>query len=315
MNSPANRLSDPTPAFDEAAIRTHIEMLHQLAAGIQGKFVVSTFFANPTGEDRSGGTISHHAVGDVDGMVDAVMAHASTPNANVYICPNLMRQSLERGKKGAEADVVAVLAIVADMDDDTGRAGAMPTDPNYVIESSPGNFQCFLLLDKPLPPGEAKPLAMALKRAANSDHCTVDVSHVWRVPGCLNWPNAKKLARGRSPNPSAVRIAQSWDGSLTPVDELSAAIQPWQSAPETASAVSLGDLPSLDGIDISATASELLAANEVGDRSAWAAKVVEQLAFDGLTPEQACAVFLAASGDWFRRYETRDPIRTLSASG
>lgn len=79
MNSPANRLSDPTPAFDEAAIRTHIEMLHQLAAGIQGKFVVSTFFANPTGEDRSGGTISHHAVGDVDGMVDAVMAHASTP--------------------------------------------------------------------------------------------------------------------------------------------------------------------------------------------------------------------------------------------
>lgn len=309
MNSPANRLPDPTPAFDEAAIRTHVEMLHQLAAGIQGKFVVSTFFANPTGEDRSGGTISHHAVGDVDGMVESVTVHAQTPNANVYICPNLMRQSLERGKKGAEADVVAVLAIVADMDDDTGRAGAMPTDPNYVIESSPGNFQCFLLLDKPLPPGEAKPLAMALKRAANSDHCTVDVSHVWRVPGCLNWPNAKKLARGRSPNPSAVRIAQPWDGSLTSVDELSTAIQPWLSAPETASAVSLGELPSLDGIDISATASELLAANEVGDRSAWAAKVVEQLAFDGLTPEQACAVFLAASGDWFRRYETRDPIK------
>lgn len=309
MNSPANRLPDPTPAFDEAAIRTHVEMLHQLAAGIQGKFVVSTFFANPTGEDRSRGTISHHAVGDVGGMVDAVMAHAFTPNANCYVCPNLMRLNLERGKKGAEADVVAVLAIVADMDDDTGRAGAMPTDPNYVIESSPGNFQCFLLLDKPLPPGEAKPLAMALKRAANSDHCTVDVSHVWRVPGCLNWPNAKKLARGRSPNPSAVRIAQPWDGSLTSVDELSAAIQPWLSAPETASAVSLGDLPSLDGIDISATASELLAANEVGDRSAWASKVVEQLAFDGLTPEQACAAFLAASGDWFRRYETRDPIK------
>ncbi|MDX0426820.1 hypothetical protein BMJ32_12930 [Sinorhizobium medicae] len=280
-----------------------------MADGLHGVFVVSTFFANTTGEDRAGGVISHHPVGDLDGMVDAVMAHAETPNANCYICPNLMRPNLERGKKGAEADVLAVLAIVADMDDDTGRAGEMPIDPNLVIESSPGNFQCFLLLDKPLPPAEAKPLAMALKRAANSDHCTVDVSHVWRVPGCLNWPNAKKLARGRSPNPSAVRIAQPWDGSLTAVDELSAALQPWLSAPVVVSTVSLGDLPSLDGIELSATAAELLAADDVGDRSIWASKVVEQLAFDGLTAEQACAAFLSATGDWFRRYDTRDPIK------
>ncbi|MQU69114.1 DUF3987 domain-containing protein [Sinorhizobium meliloti] len=310
MNSPANRLPDPTPAFDEAAIRTHVEMLHQLAAGIQGKFVVSTFFANPTGEDRSGGTISHHAVGDVDGMVDAVMAHASTPNANCYVCPNLMRLNLERGKKGSEPDVAAVLALVADLDDDTGRSGTMPIESSCVVESSPGNYQCFLLLERPLSPGEAKPLAKALKLAANADHCTVDMSHVWRIPGTLNWPNAKKLARGRPAEPVAVAIAEPWDGSLIDVDELRSTLEQWSSR-ESASGqlVTLGELPSVDDIEISETAAAMLSADDVGDRSEHAARVVEQLAFDGLTAEQACAAFLAASGDWFRRYETRDPIK------
>ncbi len=300
----------PAAAFDEAAIRAHVEMLHQLAQGIAGKFVVSTFFANPTGEDKAGGIISHHPVGDVDGMVDAVMAHAETPNANVYICPNLMRPSLERGKKGSEADVMAVLALVADMDDDTGRSGHMPIDPNYVVESSHGNFQCFVLLDRPLPPSEAKPLAKALKLAANADHCTVDVSHVWRVPGGLNWPNAKKLARGRSPEAVAVAIAQPWDGSLVDVDELRSTLEPW-SGKESVSGqlVTLGELPSVGDIETSETAALMLATDDVGDRSAWASKVVEQLAFDGLTAEQACAVFLAATGNWFKRYDTKDPVK------
>ncbi|MFS8051603.1 DUF3987 domain-containing protein [Rhizobium sp. BR 317] len=307
---PAVKQPNTAAAFDECAVRSHVGMLHQLAVGIAGKFVVSTFFANPTGEDRTGGIISHHAVGDVDGTVDAVMAHAFTPNANVYICPSIMRPTLERGKKGGEGDVVAVLALVADLDDDTGRSGTMPIDPAYVIESSPGNFQCFLLLDRPMPPGEAKPLAMALKRAANADHCTADMSHVWRVPGCLNWPNAKKLARGRSPDPVTVSVAEAWDGSLISVDELRATLQQWASAPASGQSVTLGELPSADGITVSADAAEMLAANDVGDRSEHAARVVEQLAFDGLTAEQACAVFQAATGDWLHKYSTEDRAQT-----
>ncbi|MEO4000331.1 DUF3987 domain-containing protein [Mesorhizobium sp. CAU 1732] len=298
---------DLTPSFDEPAIRKHVEMLHQLAVGFTGKFVVSAFFANPNGEDRAGGVISHHAVGDIDGTVESVMAHAQTPNANVYICPNLMRPSLERGKKGGEADVVAVLALVADMDDDTGRAGSMPIDPNFVVESSPGNFQCFLLLAKPLSPQEAKPLASGLKRAANADHCTVDVSHVWRVAGCLNWPNAKKLSRGRSPDAVSVTVAKQWDGTVTSIDDLQAALAPHIQASAELRPVLIGDLPPIDGIDISVPAAELLAADEVGDRSAHAAKVVEQLSFDGLSAEQALVVFLSAKGDWFARYESKDP--------
>lgn len=295
-------------AFDEPAVREHAEILHRLAAGLQGKFVVSTFFANPSGEDARGSVISHHAVGDIDGMVDAVMAHASTPNANVYICPNLMRPTLERGAKGAEADVVAVLALVADMDDDTGRAGEMPIAANYAVESSPGNFQKIIFLETPLPPADAKPLASALKRGANSDHCTMDVSHVWRVPGTLNWPNKKKLERGRSALPAIVSVSQEWQGDLTTIDDLTTALAPWaNSGAIIGSPTELGEIPPVNGLEISGVASEMLAADDVGDRSGWASKVVERLAFDGLSPEQACAAFLSATGNWFERYQTKNP--------
>lgn len=293
---------DVTPSFDELAVRKHVEMLHQLAAGLKGKFVVSVFFANPNGEDRAGGVVSHHAVGDVSGTIESVMAHAQTQNANVYICPNLMRPSLERGKKGGETDVVAVLALVADMDDDTGRSGTMPFPPDYAIESSPGNHQCFVLLDKPISKEAAKPLAVALKRVANSDHCTVDTSHVWRVPGTLNWPNRKKLGRGRSSIPATVSVSAEWDGVLSSVDELSVTLAPFMQAASESRQFEVGELPSLDGIDIGTHAVKLLSANEVGDRSEHAARVVEQLAFDGLSAEQALVVFLSATGDWFARY-------------
>ncbi len=305
---PAAKLPEPTFTFDEPAIREHVEMLHRLAHGMQGKFVVSTFFANPTGEDNGGSIISHHSIGDIDGMVDAVTAHAQTPNANVYICPNLMRQSLEPRKKGSETDVVAVLTLVADLDDDTGRSGTMPINPSYVVESSPGNFQCFLLLDRPLSVDEAKPLARALKIAANADHCTADMAHVWRVPGGLNWPNAKKLARGRAPEPVAVTIAEPWDGSLIDVDELRTTLEPWAGKESVSGQlVTLGELPPVGDIHVSETAAAMLASDDVGDRSEHAARVVEQLAFDGLTAEQACAAFLSATGDWFWRYDSKDP--------
>jgi hypothetical protein len=298
----------PAAAFDEAAIRNHVKMMHRLAAGIDGLLVTSAYFANPTGDIDAPGAVTHHAIGDVDGMVDAIIAHASTPNANVFTGLQVMRKGLARGKRGGEGDIVAVLGLVVDLDADTGRAGTMPLEPNAVLETSSGNYQPFILFDQALSPSEAKPLAAALKRATGSDHGTADVAHVWRIPGTLNWPNKKKLDRGRSPEPISVLVDLAWDGSLTSVDELRATLEPWVAAPPSHSSVTIGDLPSIEGIELSTRAAEMLAANDVGDRSAWASKVVEQLAFDGLAAEQACATFLAATGNWFERYASKDPV-------
>ncbi|MBB3743716.1 hypothetical protein FHX10_003215 [Rhizobium sp. BK591] len=299
---------NPAAVFNEAAIRAHAEMVHSLAAGIDGLLVTSAYFANPTGDCDAPGAVTHHAVGDVDGMVEAITAHASTPNANVFTGLQVMRKGLARGKRGREADIVAVLGLVVDLDADTGKSGQMPVEPNLVLETSGGNFQPFVLFDRAISPAEAKPLAAALKRATGSDHGTADIAHVWRIPGTLNWPNKKKLERGRSPEPISVLVDLAWDGALTSVDELRAALEPWAVAPDGHSSVTIGDLPSIEGVELSTRAAEMLAANDVGDRSAWASKVVEQLAFDGLTAEQACAAFLSATGNWFERYATKDPI-------
>ncbi|NRP70595.1 hypothetical protein ILFOPFJJ_01476 [Ensifer psoraleae] len=294
----------PVAAFDEAAIRAHCAMLHSLADGINGVLVSSVFFANTTGGADVDGAVSHHAIGDVDGTVEAIMAHASTAGANCYIGLQVMRRGLGRGKRGTEADIVAVLGLVADMDSDKRMSGSLPLDANLVLETSPGNQQPFILFDRPIPPAEAKPLAAALKRATGSDHGTADIAHVWRIPGCLNWPNKKKLERGRSIEPVTVIVQDHWDGTLTSVEELRGALEPWSGPAAAAASVTLGELPSVNGIAVTENASVLLAACDVGDRSEHAARVVEQLAFDGYTAEQAASLFLSSEGDWFHRYTT-----------
>ncbi|WP_332716677.1 AAA family ATPase [Pelagibacterium mangrovi] len=284
-----------------SALRAHVQMLHNLAAGTEGLLVTSTYFA-------SGGTgpITHHPIGDVDGMVAALEAHIGTPGANSYVGLQVMRRGLERGKRGTEADIVAVLGLVADMDGDTGNnSGQYPLPPNYVVESSAGNCQAFWLFDKPISPTVAKGIAAGLKSATGSDHCTADVAHVWRVPGTLNHPSATKLARGRSPEPQPVTVAQEWDGTLTDPTALALAVAGHGAAAREAKTIELGELPSVDGIDVSPRAMEKMACNlePKEDRSGHAFKVVEQLHFDGHKPEEAAAIFLTSTGNWVERYK------------
>ncbi|CAI2935040.1 AAA family ATPase [Aminobacter niigataensis] len=297
MPQPAEQL-DPT----SSPVRNHVEMLHRLAAGVDGVLVVSVFNANLP-DDK--GIVTHHAIGDVGGMVDAIDAHSQTPGANCYVGLQVMRRGLARGSRGKEADIAAVLGLVADMDADTGKGdGEYPLPPNLVVETSPGNMQPFWLFDRPVAPAIAKDIAKGLKVATGSDHGTGDVCHVWRVPGTLNHPNKKKLARGRSPDPAHVTAAEPWDGTLTDPAALALAVAGRSAAVADKAPVALGEIPDVDGVEVSDKLAGLLAANEVGDRSAHAARVVEQLGFEGYAAEVAAALFLSASGDWFQRYGT-----------
>ncbi|WMT91001.1 AAA family ATPase [Pelagibacterium sp. H642] len=298
-------LEDTDPS---EGIRTHIQVLHDLAAGIDGVLVAATYYTGHTG-----GSITHHAIGDVDGMAGAIAAHLETPGANSYVGLQVMRRGLQRGKRGTEADIVAVLGLVADMDADTGNAGGeYPLPPNYIVESSAGNLQAFWLFDRPVTPAVAKEIAAGLQVATASDHCTKDITHVWRVPGTLNHPNAKKLERGRSPAPQPVRVAQPWDGTYTDPAALALAVAGRGATANESKAIELGDLPSVDGIEVSPRAAEKLARNlDPGeDRSGQAYAVVEQLHFDGHTAEEAAALFMAATGNWTSRYRDEAHMRS-----
>ncbi|GMO20832.1 AAA family ATPase [Bradyrhizobium sp. TM233] len=275
-------------AFDPESIQQFLEIIHDRAHGLDGYFVVSVFI-----EDAPG-TITHHRVGDVEGTRESVAAHADTPGANVYMPLCVMRRDLPRGRKGGEADVVAVIGLVADMDADTGKIGEMPMKPSFMIETSPGNTQQVILFDKPLPPEEAKPLAVALKKASGSDHGTADISHVWRIPGTLNWPTKTKALK--EPFQGLVYSGSQLADSLSSVlDEPQAGTQFDERFSGRVEAASLWDGAS----DILRAA---LLSDGLPDRSEHAASVFEHCGFEGLSLNEAISLCLAKGGAWKERY-------------
>src|SRR4051794_30159563 len=185
MNMHANARLNEVMRFDRAAVEPHVAMLHQLAeaSNADGCLVLFAAGENPVTGRKEGPLVQHFRIGDLAGMVGAVLGCGHTPHLNVYAPFALFRKSLARGDKGSEADVVAVLALVADQDNDTDKGGTLPLEPPYVVESSAGNFQAVFPLARALTVAEAKPIAQALVDAVGCDHGTKDLSHVWRIPG------------------------------------------------------------------------------------------------------------------------------------
>ena len=238
-------------------------------------------------------------------MIAAIAAHASTPGANVYTGLHLMRSDLPRGKRGSRADILAVLGLVADMDRDTGKVGAMPVAPSLIVETSPGNAQPFILFDQALAPERAELLAGALQRATSSDAGTSDITHVWRIPGTLNYPGAAKTARGRSPHPAPVLLREAFIGEVHSEAKLievlaSFIAEPAATGLHVAFAQRVDINPLLERLrDIGGA---LLIADGQPDRSVHAARVVEQLHFEGFTLDEVVSLCLKQGGAWIERY-------------
>jgi RepB DNA-primase from phage plasmid len=281
--------------FDAAAIHNHVELLHQSAKGCDGIFVVSVFIG------PSPGTITHHRVGEVEAMVASIMAHAATPEANVYTGLHLMRSDLPRGKRGGKADITMVLGLVADMDADTGKLGTMPVTPSLVIETSPGNTQPVILFDHAVAPEKAETLAKALQIATASDSGTGDIAHVWRIPGTLNYPNAAKISRGRSSAPAAVLLQTAFVGEVCGEEKLTEILSPYiveptANGPHANFATSVDTAPLWERLTDIGRA--VLIADGEPDRSTHAARVVEQLHFEGFTLDETVSLCLERTGKW-----------------
>ena len=203
-----------SPRFDCAAIESHISLLHALAAGCSGVLILA-----PIWEGRPP-RCQRFAIGAISAMVDAIMSFNGVPSVNLYAPWCVMRGDLAPGKKGAECDVQHVLAAVADVDNDKCIHREIQVEPSYVVETSPGNFQSIYVFARPLSVREAKPVLCAMHEAIGGDSAQKDCSHVWRIPGTLNWPTKSKLARGRLPEPAPVQIKSPFDGILVDPKEL-----------------------------------------------------------------------------------------------
>jgi hypothetical protein len=226
------------PPIDQAAIRQHCEIIHGLAVPFagNGRLIIARFAEDPDQTNPKTGkpglplkpTVAHVAVGDVGTTVRTICNLTVGQHANVYAPLAVFRPDLRKGGKGYETDIVAVLGLCADFDDpDASRwPERLPLPPDFVLETSAGRFQAFYLFDTPQRVQEAKPVAEQLKAFAACDHGSSDMSHVWRVAGSLNWPNGKKVHEGgRSRDPQIVRVARAWNGTLTSIENLAAALR------------------------------------------------------------------------------------------
>jgi hypothetical protein len=203
-------------------------MLHRLAQSLcgRGKLIVASYGQNPTTGVNIPPRVLHFEIGEIDAMTDGITQLSRDQHRNVYVPLAVFDPNLPPGKKGGEQQMVASLGFVADFDDDDAAnyAERMPVPPNYVLETSSGRFQSFLLSHEPIEPKRAKQLARLLKDRTGCDHGTCDTSHVWRIPGTPNWPNKKKVDQGRSVTPRIVEVVQPWHGSFTAVETLEAAL-------------------------------------------------------------------------------------------
>jgi hypothetical protein len=128
---------------------------------------------------------------------------------NLYFQVNRPRHTLR--KKAEKGDIGEIVAAHVDIDLPGGRdaeeearilkslRGTKP--PPTVIVFSGGGYQAFWCIDPPIiannisiPATEAHNAATA--RHLGGDHCH-NIDRVMRLPGTVNFPDAKKLARGR----------------------------------------------------------------------------------------------------------------------
>jgi len=206
------RADAPESDADHEAIRSHVAMLHEFAVGanVDGILTFNRI------DDKGKIDTERFAIGDADHMADAIIGWSCRPDLNLYLPWAIFRKDLPRGKKGGEEDVRGVLALVGDLDSDIGKKAVglagLPLPAPYVLETSEGNHHAIFPLKRALTVVEAKPIATALSNAIGGDSGTKDTSHIWRIPGTLNWPNRKKLERGRSGVPQKVTVKVAWTG-------------------------------------------------------------------------------------------------------
>jgi len=201
-------------------ITNHCKMIHSTAKGLTGKIVLCSYGQNPeTGEDIQPKT-RQFAIGDYQTMAITAAAWAQEQHRNVYAPMAVLKEGIPN--RGKLPDYSHVLGVCADFDDENAGdyLNRLPVSPSLVIGSSAGRYQAMFIFDKPITTIDAKALAEALQAYSGCDACTKDVIHVWRVAGCKNWPNKKKVAEGRSPEPQAVTIVEPWFGNGVSADEL-----------------------------------------------------------------------------------------------
>ena len=207
----------------------HINMLSQLAQEAQsgGDLGIMSYGEDPKSDIKIKPKCKRFEITDTSGMMKFIKSICDDKHRNIYMSASTMIAVLEypmkQTSKGCKENVHQVLAFVGDIDDSDLQKylDRLPAKPGYILKTSSDCYQAFLFPDRPLTREEAYPIALHLQDLlSDCDSCTQDLSHVWRIPGLLNWPNKKKVDEGRPAEPQLIEVVQSWTGERFDPDSL-----------------------------------------------------------------------------------------------
>src|SRR5262249_36526898 len=149
--------------------------------------------------DDSNVTLYRYKLDDAD-LVERMTREAMSASAaghNIYIEGRTVRPGLNGKQRGGLQDTIAVFAIVVDSDKDKDKAWTPTVPTSLAVETSPGNAHYWLFFEQALDPATGQALGERLRAATNADADTGNVCQPYRVAGTVNYPNEKKVARGR----------------------------------------------------------------------------------------------------------------------
>jgi hypothetical protein len=211
------------PAFD-------LPSIYQQAAydaAVEGVF--SLAYTTPATEKGKTSTmyVQHFKPERMPELVSAALNYSAS--ANVYFTPSLRQASVSKGKVGKFEDIVAVLGLVLEEDADERKWLTLPPgiEPTAIIRTSyiPAENRHFhFVYDRALDPREARELADLARVKCGGDSGNADIVKPWRLPNTQNFPNWKKIERGRPRSPQPVEIVGG-TGLPVKVDALRAALE------------------------------------------------------------------------------------------
>jgi RecA-family ATPase len=190
-------MKEGTAAVQTSTVREFLQIISDQAkaatAGLERPGLLQMSRLHPTSEQL---VPSRFLIGDVEHMVGVAVSDSEAGH-NVYIEGRTVREDLRGGARGTLADTRAVFAIIVDSDADK-EIGWQPTvPPSMTVETSPGNFQFWFFLREAVTAEIGKALGERIRAATRTDHDTGNVVQPYRVAGTVNYPNAKKIERGR----------------------------------------------------------------------------------------------------------------------
>ena len=181
-----------------------------------------------------------------DALVDAAKANAN--GFNIYWTVNRVATGLN--KKPAKYDMRAARFVHVDIDppksggafdraEITAALQEIACPPSFIIDSG-GGLQAFWRLEAPCANlASIEAINLQVRDWFEADACQ-NIDRLMRVPGSVNYPDKRKVARGRTPRLAGWAMAD--DGISYPPEELAASFPPART-PEPGTARALPALP------------------------------------------------------------------------